>query len=293
MPQTVTLYRLLVASPSDCGRERQLVQRSVNAWNVAHAEALQTMIEPVLWETHAQPSTGQRVQEALNRQLVDRCDFLVAIFATRLGSDTGRALSGTVEEITRFRSAKKPIMVYFSAAKAAIGSIDVQQLQALREYRANLRRDTLAFDFRGPYEFVSLFGGHLARLMADTTGLPVSPPGDLEPSGDTESVDAEQLAEPGVVALASLRLHTRFLWAELYALPPSADALVCEIKRSTLNTVRKALEALVTEGLLSYRIRPAYRLKSENAEVLTIRIHVKSERLRLLVAGLEQGTSLA
>ena len=55
----------------------------------------------------------------LNDQLVDRCDILVGMFWTKLGTSTGVAASGTVEEIDRFVAAGKPAMLYFSRRKSS------------------------------------------------------------------------------------------------------------------------------------------------------------------------------
>jgi hypothetical protein len=49
----------------------------------------------------------------INRQVLADCDLLVAIFWTRIGSPTGSALSGTVEEIEKHLKAEKPAMLYF------------------------------------------------------------------------------------------------------------------------------------------------------------------------------------
>jgi hypothetical protein len=61
-----------------------------------------------MWELDATPQFGLDPQAAVNEQLVDSSDILVAILWTRLGSPTPRSPSGTVEEITRFVDAKKP-----------------------------------------------------------------------------------------------------------------------------------------------------------------------------------------
>ena len=57
------------------------------------------MLLPVGWETHATPAMGDRPQAIINKQILAGCDLLVAVFWTRLGSPTGAAASGTVEEI--------------------------------------------------------------------------------------------------------------------------------------------------------------------------------------------------
>lgn len=67
MPQNVTLYRMLVASPGDCTQERKLIPKLIADWNAAHSLGTSMIIEPVLWETHARPEFGDRPQGIINR----------------------------------------------------------------------------------------------------------------------------------------------------------------------------------------------------------------------------------
>jgi hypothetical protein len=100
-------YRVLIASPSDLSEERQAATEAINEWNAQHAAAEAVVLLPVKWETHATPRSGVRPQAAISQQLVGGCDMLVGMFWTRLGTDTGVAESGTVEEIDQFVGAGK------------------------------------------------------------------------------------------------------------------------------------------------------------------------------------------
>jgi hypothetical protein len=108
-------YRVLIASPSDLSEERQAATDAVNEWNAQHAAAESVVLLPVKWETHATPQSGVRPQDAINRQLVHECDLVVGMFWTKIGTNTGVAESGTVEEIDQFVAAGKPAMRYFSS----------------------------------------------------------------------------------------------------------------------------------------------------------------------------------
>jgi len=57
---------------------------------------------------------GDRPQAILNKQLGEISNILIGIFWTRLGTHTGQAESGTVEEIEEFMKAGKPVLLYFS-----------------------------------------------------------------------------------------------------------------------------------------------------------------------------------
>jgi len=107
---------------------------------------------------------GDRPQAIINKQVLKDCDILIAIFWTRLGSPTGVAASGTVEEIEEHIAAGKPAMIYFSSAPVVADSIDPDQYAALKAFKAECQRrgliefyDSLA-DFRE-----KLFSAHFAN----------------------------------------------------------------------------------------------------------------------------------
>lgn len=124
----------MVASPSDVPQERVIVRDVIAEWNAVHAEDRRTILMPLGWETHATPEMGDRPQAIINGQLLKKADLLIAIFWTRIGSPTGAAKSGTVEEIEEHIGAGKPAMIYFSSAPVRPDSIDEKQYSALREF---------------------------------------------------------------------------------------------------------------------------------------------------------------
>jgi hypothetical protein len=128
-------YRILIASPSDLTEERLAATEAINDWNAQHAAAEAVVLLPVKWETHATPQADVRPQAAINRQLVRGCDILVGMFWTKLGTNTGVAESGTVEEIDRFIGAGKPALLYFSSRPIDPNKIDLKQHRTLRAFQ--------------------------------------------------------------------------------------------------------------------------------------------------------------
>lgn len=139
-------YRILIASPGDMDEERLAATEAVHEWNAQHAAAEGVVLLPVKWETHVVPTAGVRPQEAINRQLVDVCDILVGMFWTKLGTSTGVAESGTVEEIGQFVTAGRPAMLYFSSRPIDPGKIDLEQ--RLREFKGDTFTEALCGGFR-------------------------------------------------------------------------------------------------------------------------------------------------
>jgi hypothetical protein len=131
MSYQAEVYKVLIASPSDVQRERDMIRDVIYNWNYAHSEDRQLVLIPVGWETHSAPAMGIHPQEILNKQMKD-CDLLIAVFWTRLGSPTSSSASGTVEEIERRIEKGKPAMIYFSAEPVRLDSVDPEQYRAFR-----------------------------------------------------------------------------------------------------------------------------------------------------------------
>ena len=119
---------------------------------------------PVGWETHSTPEMGDRAQAIINKQVLADCDLLVAIFWTRIGSPTGVAPSGTVEEIEEHLAAGKPALIYFSTAPVRLDSVDNDQYSALQQFKVTCRSRGLIEE----YDDLSLFREKFARHLAQT-----------------------------------------------------------------------------------------------------------------------------
>jgi hypothetical protein len=130
-----TVYNVFIASPSDTEDERKQIPLAIYAWNADHSRHYGAVLLPVLWETHAAPQMGIRPQEAINIGLVDRCDILIGTFHSKIGSPTGKAESGTVEEIERFVAAEKRATLYFSQAPLIQRSFDSDQYTRLNDFK--------------------------------------------------------------------------------------------------------------------------------------------------------------
>jgi hypothetical protein len=88
-PKKGLIYRVLIASPSDCVKERSSIPEIIYSWNSSHSFPTGIILEPVMWESHVIPDLGGRPQEVINKQIVDSCDFLIGAFWTRIGTVTG------------------------------------------------------------------------------------------------------------------------------------------------------------------------------------------------------------
>jgi hypothetical protein len=167
MAFTAAVYRILIASPGDVIEERRVIPEVVYAWNASHAAAMRVVLLPVMWESHAAPEMGDRPQAIINKQIVADCDMLIGAFWTRIGSHTGVAESGTVEEIEQFLAAGKKVMLYFSSQPIAPGSIDPDQYRRLTEFKAKVRKEGLVEDYSSVAELREKLGRHLLRVVRE------------------------------------------------------------------------------------------------------------------------------
>ena len=158
------VHRVVVGSPSDVENERKAARDAIYAWNDHNAHHYDTVLLPILWETHAIPELGDRPQAIINRQLIETSQILVCIFWSRVGTPTGEADSGTVEEIMKFMDAGNPVLVYF-CTKDLPQSFDPNQWSRLQKFKARIKNKGLIAEFETEYELTSKMYTHLTEIL--------------------------------------------------------------------------------------------------------------------------------
>lgn len=137
------VVRVLVASPSDVVPERNAVVSSIVAWNSRHGHSIGLVFVPLLWEISAVPNLDPfGGQGALNKQLVDKCDAVIALFWSTLGTPTVNGRSGTVEEMERAEANGLPVHAFFKHADFP-QDVSTENLTNLRNYRTEFGKKAL------------------------------------------------------------------------------------------------------------------------------------------------------
>lgn len=176
MPFDGKIFRILIASPGDVGEERNVIPEIINEWNAINAFSTKVLLMPVKWETHSAPLLGDRPQAIINEQLVKECDLLVGVFWTRIGTNTGIAISGTAEEIEQFVSMNKPVMLYFSQSPVDPDKIDLDQFTILRGFKEKMRLKGLTETYANIPDFRQKFSRQLSINIGNIiTALPDKP----------------------------------------------------------------------------------------------------------------------
>lgn len=146
MARQTTIISIFLASPSDVSDERSLIVRSIERWNAIRGKAQGYLLELINWENATSSAIGLDGQDVVNNQIGDDYDAMIAIFWHRVGSPTGRAVSGTAEEydraLKRFKD-NEPIEigVYFKSANPPMAEIDTEQLQGVINLKKKMQDD--------------------------------------------------------------------------------------------------------------------------------------------------------
>lgn len=151
----------MIASPGDVASERSIIREVVYEWNVVHSKARNIVLLPIGWESHSSPEMGRRPQDIINTQVLDKCDFLVGVFWTRIGTPTSSYASGTVEEIEKHIETGKPVMLYFSSQPVALDTVNLEQISALKEFKESCQSRGLYEGYDSHADFKEKFYRHL------------------------------------------------------------------------------------------------------------------------------------
>ena len=172
MAHIVTQITVFLASPGDVARERAAVRRAAEEVNRTTGEHDGFRLLVKGWETHTRPAATKkgRAQDAIFEQIGDY-DIFVGVMWARVGTPTGRAASGTVEEYeaarrqwSRRRKNKPSVMFYFRRkVTAAISALDADQLRAVQTFKKRVFEDGLAREYDTVLELEGLLREHLTK----------------------------------------------------------------------------------------------------------------------------------
>ncbi|WP_141747168.1 hypothetical protein [Streptomyces agglomeratus] len=217
MAYASTTLHLLIAAPGDIPEEDILtIEHAVNRWNANYGPNFQMTIIPIRWTRNAAPAAGGRPQDFINKQLVDDADLAIALFWSRLGTDTGEAVSGTAEEVERMVNAGKHVGILQCKKDVPYGA-DSKQQAALQAYLTGLGSSALVLDYRNDTELVGrvenlmskqatsfLKEAKLSRGGTDTEDLGIWPSVDFRERVKTDSKGRARTVKSYYLAIANM-----------------------------------------------------------------------------------------
>jgi hypothetical protein len=195
MAYNAKVFNIMIASPSDVGSERSIVREVIHEWNVIHSEVRKTVLLPVGWETHLSPEMGSRPQEIINNRILEKCDVLVGVFWTRIGTNTGEYSSGTVEEIEKHIQTGKPTMLYFSNKPAHPDSIDQEQYSKLKEFKQTCQSRGIYETYDDLSDFKEKFFRHLQIKVNEDDFFSIPNTEQIEDNIEESGISIPRLSE--------------------------------------------------------------------------------------------------
>ena len=255
MSYAATTFNVMIASPGDVASERAIVRDVVYEWNAVHSNARKVVLLPIGWESHSSPEMGAPAQRIINNQVLAKCDLLVGVFWTRIGTPTERHLSGTVEEIEEHIATGKPAMLYFSSQPVALDTVDIDQIQRLKSYKESCQRRGLYESYDSHGSFKDKFYRHL-QLKVNEHPLFQSAE---TPRTSSEVVESRtQLPELSPEARVLLKeasqdsggmiIHARYIGGT--AIQTNGKNLIPSNERREVAKWEHALEQLISKGLV-------------------------------------------
>ena len=101
MPRQSTVLDVFLSSPNDLDPERDFIVSVAQEWNLLRSRSTGCYINLITWQDTIAPALSSRPQQVINDQVGDDYDVYLGMMWSKLGSPTGEAESGTVEEFDR------------------------------------------------------------------------------------------------------------------------------------------------------------------------------------------------
>src|SRR5215211_6232689 len=126
------IRHVLIASPSDVA-DREDIFKTIATWNGLAGNTRRAVIfVPLMWDINAISDADSSPQAAINEQLLNRADYILAVFYGRLGTPTEDFPAGTVEELMR---RKGKAAVFFHQRPA--GDIDDPARSSVSSFKSS------------------------------------------------------------------------------------------------------------------------------------------------------------
>lgn len=251
------VFNVMTASPGDVQAERAIIRDVIYEWNAVHSKTKEIVLLPIGWETHSSPEMGSHPQSIINKQVLEKCDVLIGVFWTRIGTPTKDYNSGTVEEIERHINSGKPVMLYFSNQPISMDEVDKKQHAELEVFKASCKERGLYHSYKSLPEFREVFYRHLQLKINDDEFFQVE-----DSEGFSEVVESKtkipDLSKEAQILLkeASLDKNGTVLFVEYIGgseLNTNNKNLIPSNERREVAKWESALQELVQKGLLISR----------------------------------------
>lgn len=146
MSENLNVFKLLISSPSDTIREKEIIVDVVEYLNDTLETILNVRIKLLGQGISSHSSaSGENPQDILSKQFGDDYDIYVGIFWKRFGTPTERAESGTIEEFkdayTRFKKdeGEMKLAFYFNTNHTTLTAEEIKEVEKINEFKERLK----------------------------------------------------------------------------------------------------------------------------------------------------------
>ena len=161
------VIKVFISCPNEVDDEKKVVRETIGRWNAINAEEYGIAYLPISWDINSVPEFSKPPQTYINEEILDKCDILVALFWTTLGSKTRSSESASVEEIKRHVAYGKRAMIYFSNKKIDIKAFDEKKYKELKNWKEEIRHISTYGEFTDSRQLSSLLITHLTSLARE------------------------------------------------------------------------------------------------------------------------------
>src|SRR5215216_1219168 len=255
MSYSAKVFKIMIASPGDVAIERNIIREVIHEWNAIHSETRKIVLLPVGWESHFSPEMGDRPQEIINKKILEKCDVLVGVFWTRIGTETGEYPSGSVEEIEKHIKLGKPTMLYFSNKPVHPDSIDQEQYSRLKAFKLSCQTRGLYETYDELNEFRQEFFRQLQLKINEDEMFISQTAEEFDTAIQSPSLPTQQISKDAQIILKEasldpngLILHAQYLGGS--ELETNERNFLTDQSRRNVAKWEAALQELVSKGLV-------------------------------------------
>lgn len=212
MIKQISCVSVFISCPSNMSSYIDKLQSLIDEFNELYGFGRGVIFRTVHWKKNIVGQVTEDAQSAINGQLLDEYDLLIALIGDRLGEATARAESGTAEEIRSALSKKdllfggKHVQVLFkSKIDTNINQIDVDQIYKVKEFKKAIHKMAIVAEFYADEEIDGIINRflmsacqqlenvkdsapveeELPQSLSDDLGEPAMPQGSVTKSDDS------------------------------------------------------------------------------------------------------------
>lgn len=160
------VYRIMIGCPSDVNKEVEIAKEVIVNWTDLNAEANGMVLLPLHWSSNSYPALGKHPQKELDKQLVEKSDMLICIFAAKVGTPTDTAESGSIEEIEEHIKAGKPVMLFFRK-QVDITHVKPEEITKLNDVKKRMQDKGVYNEYENEVDFRDLLSKKLQLFVND------------------------------------------------------------------------------------------------------------------------------